>query len=582
MQTKFIIVAGGVISGVGKGVTTASLAKILLSYGYKTTCIKIDPYINIDAGTMNPTEHGEVFVTDDGDETDQDIGNYERFLNQNITSANYMTTGRVYKSVIEKERRLEYQGKCVEVVPHIPHEVIARIKRAAEVTEAEFVVIEVGGTVGEYQNVLFLEAARMMHLQNPDDVVFVLVSYLPVPKKLGEMKTKPTQYATITLNSKGIQPDFIVCRSEYELDDVRRTKIATFCNIKPEEVISTPDVDFIYEVPIILERERFGEKILKKFGLQPRKNTFDEWKSKIAKIKTINRKTKIGIVGKYFDTGDFTLSDSYLSVIEAVKHAAWVHDVIPDIEWIDSQEFERNHESIKLLNHFAGIIVPGGFGSRGVEGKLSAIKFCRENKIPFLGICYGMQLAVVEFARNVCKLDDAHTTEISPSTPHPVITLQPSQHQIMNNGDYGGTMRLGAYTAALKEGSQVFNLYKDTNRMLGDQSQISKIESFRKGKTDNLGNVVLERHRHRYEVNPEYIERLQKQGMIFSGQHIRDDGIPLMEFLELQDGNFRGTQGHPEFKSRLEDPSPLFLGFIQDTLRFKSQIPIPKQPIVND
>lgn len=563
-MTKFIIVAGGVISGVGKGVTVSSLARILKDYGYKATCMKIDPYINVDAGTMNPTEHGEVFVTEDGDETDQDIGNYERFLGENILSVNYMTTGRVYQSVIEKERRLEYKGKCVEVVPHIPFEVIDRIKKCASVTGAEFVVIEIGGTVGEYQNILFLEAARRMHLDNPQDVLFILVSYLPVPRNIGEMKTKPTQYAAITLNSAGIQPDFIVCRSEQALDDVRRNKIAVSCNIKPEQVISAPDVESIYEVPIYLEQEGLGKKVLSKFGLKPRKDERARWKKLTAPIQGFTNEVTIGIVGKYFGIGDFTLADSYLSVIEAIKHAAWACGVKPAIDWIDAEDFEKDPSKVNGLKKYHGVIVPGGFGSRGVEGKMNAIRFCRENNVPYLGLCYGLQLAVIEFARHVCGLKEAHTTEVDADTPHPTIDIQLHQKGIVAQAKYGGSMRLGAYAAVLKENTRVLQLYKEMSRLAEDKAQLKSIEKFRLGVIGGAKHVVLERHRHRYEINPNYIEQLEKKGLAFSGYHEREDGTKLMEFIELpKHPFFVGTQAHPEFKSRLEKPAPLFYGFMK-------------------
>ncbi|MCX6743440.1 MAG: CTP synthase, partial [Candidatus Parcubacteria bacterium] len=381
MNPKFIFVAGGVMSGVGKGVSCASIGKILQSKGYKVTAIKIDPYINVDAGTMNPTEHGEVFVTDDGDETDQDIGNYERFLDQDILSTNYMTTGRVYLSVIQRERNLEYGGKCVEVVPHVPEEVINRIKKAAELAKADFTIVEIGGTVGEYQNILFLEAVRMMRTKSPDDVIVILVSYFPIPSKIGEMKTKPTQYAVRTLNSAGIFPDFILCRADVPLDEVRKEKLATFCNIPKENAISAPDIDTIYEVPLNFEKEKLGDKILEKFCLKPKGKDLKEWSELVEKIKKTKEKVNIGIVGKYFATGDFTLADSYISVIEAIKHAAWANDRQPVLCWINSEEFEKDPGKLAELKKYEGIIVPGGFGSRGVEGKISAIKYCRENNI---------------------------------------------------------------------------------------------------------------------------------------------------------------------------------------------------------
>jgi len=478
MEHKFIFVAGGVMSGVGKGVASASIGKVLQSKGYKVTAIKIDPYINVDAGTMNPTEHGEVFVTDDGDETDQDIGNYERFLDQNILSTNYMTTGRVYQSVIQRERNLEYGGKCVEVVPHVPEEVINRIKKAAEIAEADFTIVEIGGTVGEYQNILFLEAVRILQTKEPENVMVVMVSFLPIPSKIGEMKTKPTQYAVRTLNSAGIFPDFILCRSAEPLDDVRKQKLATFCNIPKENAISAPDVDIIYEIPVNFDNEGLGDKILEKFGLESKGKDLHEWRSLIDKIKTLDKKVKIGIAGKYFATGQFTLSDSYISVIEAIKHACWFNNVKPELTWLDTEEYEKNPEKIKELDDFDGIIVPGGFGSRGIEGKIMAIKYCRENNIPFLGLCYGMQCAVMEFARNVCGLADANSEEINPETKNPVIHIMEEQKKKVAEKDMGGTMRLGAYPCVLDEKSISFKAYGTRE--------------------------ISERHRHRYEFNNAY------------------------------------------------------------------------------
>jgi len=535
MNPKFIFVAGGVMSGVGKGVACASIGKILQSKGYKVTAIKIDPYINVDAGTMNPTEHGEVFVTDDGDETDQDIGNYERFLEQDILSTNYMTTGRVYQSVIQRERNLEYGGKCVEVVPHVPEEVINRIKQAAELAKADFTIVEIGGTVGEYQNILFLEAARMMRTKTPDDVIVILVSYFPIPSKIGEMKTKPTQYAVRTLNSAGIFPDFILCRAEVPLDEVRKEKLATFCNIPKENAISAPDVDTIYEIPINFEKEKLGDKILAKFNLKPKGKDLKEWQELVATIKKTKEKVNIGIVGKYFATGDFTLADSYISVIEAIKHAAWVNDRQPVLCWINSEEFEKDQNKLAELKKYDGIIVPGGFGSRGVEGKISAIKYCRENNIPYFGLCYGMQLATIEFARNVAGLVKANTTEIDAQTPYPVIHTMADQVKKIEQKKMGGTMRLGAYPCVLDKDSVSFRAY---------------------GKKE-----ISERHRHRYEFNNEYRKLLEEKGLRLAGT---SPDNKLVEIIEVPNHKFFvGTQFHPEFKSRPLKPHPLFREFIK-------------------
>ena len=536
-KTKYIFIVGGVMSGVGKGITTASVGKVLQSKGFSVTAMKIDPYINVDAGTMNPVEHGEVFVTNDGIETDQDIGNYERFLNVDILSDNYMTTGSVYESVIHRERNLEYDGKCVEVVPHIPLEVIRRIKKVAKTTKADFVLIEIGGTIGEYQNVLFLEAARMLKSKQPKDVIVFMVSYLPIPNKIGEMKTKPTQYAARTLNSAGIQADFIVCRSEVALDEARREKISMFCNIEKDNVISAPDIDSIYDVPVNFDKENLAQKILSKFGMRVRQKDLKDWKKLANKIKNLDKTIKIGIVGKYFNTGDFVLADSYISVIEAVKHASWANNRRPIIEWINSEEYEKNPEKLKELKKFNGVIVPGGFGSRGIEGKIKAIEYLRKNKIPFLGLCYGMQIACIEYARNVCKLKNANTSEINKDTEHPVIDIMPEQKKNLKEKNYGATMRLGAYPAKLKNGTIARGAYKS--------------------------NEISERHRHRWEVNPDYVEILQESGLIFSGTS--PDGR-LMEIIELPKSEhpfFVASQFHPEFKSRPLSPHPLFREFVK-------------------
>jgi CTP synthase len=523
------------MSGIGKGIATASIARILQSKGYQVTAIKIDPYINVDAGTMNPVEHGEVFVTEDGIETDQDIGNYERFLDQDIYSDNYMTTGRVYEAVIHRERNLGYEGKCVEVVPHIPEEVIKRIVRVGKKDRLDFVIIEIGGTVGEYQNILFLEAARMLHLKHPEDVLFVLVSYLPIPKKIGEMKTKPTQTAVRTLNSAGIQPDFIIARSEYPLDEPRKRKISIFCNLDRESVISAPDIQSIYEVPLNFEKDKLGDKILSKFGLKAKKKNLRNWQNLVKTINQSNGEVNIGIVGKYFSTGNFVLSDSYISVIEAIKHAAWYSKRNPKIYWLNSEEYEKNPQKLKDLKKLNGVIVPGGYGKRGVEGKIKAIEFCRKNRIPYLGLCYGMQLAVIEFARNVCGLKNAHTTEINPKTDQPIIDLMTEQKANLQDKRYGGTMRLGAYRCRLIKNTRARQAYR--------------------------AQEILERHRHRYELNNDFRDILEEKGLVFSGINPEKN---LVEIIELKDHPFFvATQFHPEFKSRPLRPHPLFREFIK-------------------
>ena len=536
-STKFIFVVGGVLSGVGKGITTASIGRIMLSKGYRVSCIKVDPYVNVDAGTMNPVEHGEVFVTEDGDETDQDIGNYERFLNQNIYRENYMTTGRVYLTVIQKERNLEYGGKCVQVVPHVPMEIRRRIEEAVKKTKSEIMVIEVGGTAGEYENLLFPEAARYMKMENPDDVLFVMVSYLPIPAKVGEMKTKPTQHAVRNLNSAGIQPDFIVARSRLPIDNPRRKKIAIHCNVKQEDVISAPDIDSIYDVPINFEKDKLGDRILDKFGLKKRKDDMSEWRRVATAVKRPKKEVKIGIVGKYFATGDFCLTDSYISVIEAIRHACIKNKCKPDLHWIYTEEIEK--KGIKTLAQYDGVIVPQGWGSRGSEGKIKTIKYCREKGLPYFGLCYGMQMAVIEFARNVMKLRQANSEECDPKTPHPVIHIMPEQKELIAKKQYGGTIRLGGWPCKIVPGTHLAESYAKMHNK----------------------KIVSERHRHRYEFNNKYRAKFEKNGMTIAGTS--PDG-KIVEAVEISDHPFFiGTQFHPEYISRPLDPHPLFVEFVR-------------------
>lgn len=542
---KFIFVIGGVMSGVGKGVACASIGKILQSQGFRVTAVKIDPYLNVDAGTMNPIEHGEVFVTEDGDETDQDIGNYERFLDVNIYRDNYMTSGRVYRTVLEKERNLEYGGKCVEAVPHIPLEIIRRIKKASQKTKADITIIEIGGTVGEYQNILFFEAARMMHLKNPEDVAFVLVSYLPVPSKIGEMKTKPTQNAAKTLNSFGIQSDFILARADRPLDGPRKEKIAMFCNVTKEAIISAPDVDNIYEIPINFEKDKLSEKILQRFNLKAKPQDLVDWRKLALTAKRAKKEVKIGIVGKYFATGDYVLSDAYISVIESLKHACWDFKRKPVVNWINSDIYEKDKSKLKELKDFDCLVIPGGFGSRGIEGKILAIKYARENNIPFLGLCYGMQLASIEFVRNVCGKKDAHTTEIKPKTKIPVIHIMPEQAEKLAKNQYGNTMRLGAYPCVLKRGSVVAELY---------------------GKYK-----ISERHRHRYEFNNKYRALVEKKGLVIAGTSPDKQLVEIIELPKEIHPFFVGVQFHPELKSRPLKPHPLFWGLIQAGTKRKTR-----------
>jgi len=533
---KYIFVLGGVMSGVGKGIATSSMGLLLQERGYEVNLVKVDPYLNVDAGTMNPTEHGEVFVLNSGLETDQDMGNYERFLNRDLGPEDYMTSGMVYQSVINRERALGYGGKFVEAIPHVRDEIIKRLEEAADHNGSRVSVIEIGGTVGDFQNALFIEAARVMRIKHPDDVAFVLVSYLPVPGTIGEMKTRPTQHAVRELNSYGVQPDFIVARSSQAMDAKRKEKLAIWCNVRPDHIISAPDVDSIYDVPLNFEKDNLGDLLLDVLKLpKDKKADFSDWNQFVQNRKNAKEELTIGIVGKYFDTGDFVLSDAYLSVIEAIKFSAAELGVKPIIEWVNAKDFEKGAD-IAALSKYDGIIVPGGFGETGIEGKIKAAQFCRENKVPYFGLCYGLHMLVIEYARNVLGLEGAHTVEINPNTAYPVIDVMPEQRALIRDGKYGGTMRLGSYPAHLTEGSIAREAY---------------------GK-----EVVGERHRHRYEVNPEFVAQFRDKGLVFSGTS--PDGV-LMEIAELPKNEhpfYLGSQFHPELQARPLSPHPLFTAFL--------------------
>lgn len=535
MERKYLFIVGGVMSGVGKGTSSAALGLTLKAKGYNVTAIKIDPYVNVDAGTMNPVEHGEVFVTIDGDETDQDIGTYERYLDVNIPKMNYMTTGRVYQSVIQRERNLEYEGKCVEVVPDVPLEVIRRIRNAAEEANADITIVEIGGTVGEYQNVLFLEAARLMQVETPSAVAFALVSYLPVPPSIGEMKTKPTQYAVRTLNSAGIRPDFVICRSPQKMYKPRREKIARFCSVPWDHIIGAPDAGSIYDIPEMFEEQSFANHVLNVFSLEERRSDLSAWQTFTNKVKTATDVVKIGVVGKYFSTGNFTLSDAYISVLEALKHAAAEVGVKAEIEWLNSEEYEKDPTLLKELSTYDGILIPGGFGSRGIEGKIDVIQYVRENGIPYLGICYGMQCAVIEYARNILGWNDANTAEMDATASKLVVDVMEGQKAHLDAAVYGGTMRLGSYACHLEKNSTAYACY-------GSEE-------------------VHERHRHRYEFNDAYKSDLKEAGLVIAGENPETG---LVEIVEVKDHPFFvGVQFHPEFQSRPLSPHPLFVGFIK-------------------
>jgi len=540
MRTNFVFVTGGVLSGLGKGITTASIGLILKSKGFKVTAMKIDPYVNYDAGTLRPTEHGEVWVTDDGGEIDQDLGHYERFLNQDIGREHNITTGQVYGEVIRRERAGEYLGQTVQPIPHVTDEIKRRIHAVAERTAAEIVMIEIGGTVGDYENILFLEAARQMKLAG-EPVVFVHVVYMPVLRSVGEAKTKPIQHSVRELNGYGIQPDFVVVRSEQPVDQPRRNKIALFCNVRGEDIIDNHDVRSVYEVPLMLEAQDMGSKLLAKLGMEPRTSDLAEWRAFVDRMYGAKKAVKIGIVGKYFDVGDYKLPDAYVSVIEAIKHAAAANDAAAEIVWLDSKAYEKDLAAVSELAAYDGVIVPGGFGSSGVEGKINAIRFVRENKIPYLGLCYGLQLAVVEFARNVCGICGAHTTECDPDAKEPVVDFLPWQKELIARKEYGGTMRLGGQTTVVMPGTLAHRLYGRER--------------------------IRERFRHRYEINQKYVDMLIGHGFVFSGradpQFTR--GEQVMQIGELPREThpfFCGSQFHPEFCSRPLSPNPLYVGFV--------------------
>ena len=552
-MSKYIFISGGVISGIGKGITAASLAFILKSYGKKITMIKADPYLNVDAGTMNPLEHGETFVLDDGFETDMDIGTYERFTNQSFSRPNSMTCGAVFQSVISKERALEYQGKWVSIDHHIPGAVVKWFEDVSKAEGSDITIIEVGGTVGEIGNGLILQANKMMKLKNPKDVIHVHVAYLPVPPKLGEMKTKPAQMSVEELNKHAIHPDFIVARSEQTLDTVRIDKLSRYCFIPSANVIPAPDVECIYEIPINFEKFDFGKKVLKALSLREKDSPlYLKWKKKVSKIQSLKKEINIGIVGKYYKSGDFDLKDSYVSVLEAINHSSWEFGVKANIHWIVAEDLEANPKDLQKLKEMDGIIVPQGWGCRGCEGKISAIKYVRENKIPYLGLCYGMQMAVIEYARNVLKIVDATSEEINPKGKNLVIHLMEEQKDLMKAKKYGGTIRLGSYPCVVEKQSKLFKTYK----------------KYANGMFAKLPNIN-ERHRHRYEFNNQFRELFSKSDMKLVGRSPDDTLVEAVELSEKVHPFFVATQYHPELKSRFLEPHPLFLGFVNACLERK-------------
>lgn len=532
-MTKYIFITGGVVSSLGKGITAASLGRLLKNRGLQVTIQKFDPYINVDPGTMSPYQHGEVFVTDDGAETDLDLGHYERFIDINLNRFSNITTGKVYAEVLKKERRGDYQGGTVQVIPHITNEIKNRVFSAARETNADIVMTEIGGTVGDIESLPFLEAIRQIKSDvGHENVMYIHCTLVPYLKAAGEMKTKPTQHSVKELRSLGIQPNVIVLRTEEPISQEMKDKIALFCDIHTNEVIEVQDANTLYAIPLALQNQHLDDIVCQHLKLDCHEADMTEWKALVDKVTHLSKTTKIALVGKYVE-----LQDAYISVVEALKHAGYDFDADVEIDWINAEQV--NEENVKeLLKGADGIIVPGGFGDRGVDGKLMAIQFARENKIPFLGICLGMQLAVVEFARNVLGLADAHSTEINPETKHPIIDLLPEQKEVE---DLGGTLRLGLYPCELKQDTKAFAVYNK--------------------------ELVHERHRHRYEFNNVYREQMEKAGLSFSGINPEKQ---LVEVIELSDHPwFVATQFHPEFTSRPTRSQPLFHGFIEAALTKK-------------
>jgi CTP synthase len=534
-STKYVFVTGGVVSSIGKGIAAASLGRLLRSRGYTVAPLKMDPYINVDAGTMNPYQHGEVFVTDDGAETDLDLGHYERFLDVNCTRHSNLTTGRVYKSVIDKERRGDYLGATVQVIPHITDEIKEHIRRVGREQNADIVIAEVGGTVGDIESLPFLEAIRQFRKDaGAENVMYIHVTLIPTVGPWDEIKTKPTQHSVIKLREIGITPDVLICRTRVPLPDEVRAKISLFTDVAHNAVIESLDVDTIYEIPLLFERAGLARLVLRRLGLPDLPPDLSDWEHIVERLKHPRTRCRIALVGKYIEN-----RDSYISIAESFQHAGAANDAAVEIDWVDSSELEQT-DAAERLAHVDGILVAHGFGARGVEGKLKAIRYARENRIPFYGICYGMQMAVIEFARHVVGLDGAHTEEVDPNTPHPVIHLLPEQRGV---GDKGGTMRLGAYPCRLLPHSLAARVYGDT--------------------------VIYERHRHRYEVNNEYRALLERHGLVFSG--VSPDNR-LVEIIELPDHPFfLAGQFHPEFKSRPNRPHPVFVGLVRAALEYRAR-----------
>lgn len=549
-NTKYIFVSGGVLSGLGKGITAASLGLLLKNRGYSVTNIKCENYLNIDSGNINPIEHGDVFLCEDGLEADLDLGSYERFLGEEVGQKNFTTLGQIYSTVIENTKNLAYGGATVDAWLYIPQEAIRRIKQSGE--GYDICLVELGGTAGEYQNVIYYEAYRIMHLQAPKDTLHIHVTYFPNPSHINELKSKPTQLSVTTLNSMGIQPDFIVGRGELPIDDKRKEKVAFFCNMSKEDVISNPDCESIYEVPPILAEQDFDGKVLRKLGLDERKQDLTAWNNFLKKLKAERKHSvKIAIIAKYLSTGDYELTDSYVSLIESLKFASLYTDSNMELLFIKATDLEKKNKSaLQMMESADGVIVPIGWGERGVEGKISAIRYARENKIPYLGLCYGMQLASVEFARNVVGLEGANTIEVNPDTPHPIIHDIPFEEKYQTIKGKGASMRLGAYDCILKPGTLAHKIY-------------TKHNAFK----DEKHNLISERHRHRFEFNNEYRKPLEEAGFVISGTSPDDFFVEMIELPQDTHPFFLATQAHPEYKSMPLKPHPIFVEYLHAVIK---------------
>lgn len=553
-QCKYIFVSGGVLSGLGKGVTAASLGFLLKNRGYSVTNIKCENYLNLDSGNINPIEHGDVFLCEDGLEADLDLGTYERFLSQEVGNANFTTMGQIYSRVIENTKNLEYDGATVDAIPYVPEEVIKRIQKTAE--GYQMIVVELGGTVGEYQNAIYYEAYRIMKSRYPKDTLHIHVTYFPMPKHINELKSKPTQLSVRTLNTMGIQPDFIVGRAEQMIDQKRKEKVAYYCNVSAEDVISNPDTESIYEVPLILADQNFDTKVLNRLNLPLKRSNLKEWKQLLESIRKPKKHAlSVGIIAKYIATGDFELKDSYVSLIESLTFAAWHNDIDLDIVFINAEALERgNKVAVADLKRVDGVIVPIGWGERGVEGKIAAVTYARTEKVPYLGLCYGMQLAVIEYARQIVGLKSAHTTEVDPQTAYPVIHEIPFEKKYQRIKGEGASMRLGAYDCVLKPGTLAHQIYTQ-HRAFKDKRQ----------------NLISERHRHRFEVNNDYRQQLENAGIVISGTSPDDFFVEMIELPKKVHPFFLATQAHPEYKSRPLQPHPIFIEYLKAALKHKGK-----------